>query len=297
MPYLIENAAILRENKITRESIMTEGDTIDTIRPDLTRYTFRKMNVEGFLMTPCFTVLDGTLLDNSPSQSTQIVKDYVMNGATTVITYVKPAYERELAGRLENAQKQLSDSPADYAIAVKIPLTSLTPTLIRDCKRRKLPAIFVEINHLSDFAKVPWGWVREAVFPGNFPLIPIFNGTETDVDRQLLVKWTKTMASEKIQTIPHEIKESIPLSPYEMNRLGIYPNRSSLLHKAELSYNLYRNDEEVKNVDEVSMFLYHRERLAVTVLRGCVIRPDEKAGVGMVTGENIKIKTHSYYSF
>ncbi|ALC90122.1 hypothetical protein AM500_10230 [Bacillus sp. FJAT-18017] len=295
MTYIIENAVILRGDKLSRESIMTDGTVIEAIRPDLSRYTFTKMNVDGFIMTPAFSILDGSILAND--NAVQSLHGYLMSGVTTVITYIQIQYERELHIKLEEAHRQLEESPADYAIAVKIPLSGLTPAIVRECKRRKVPAIFVEVPSGAFLDKAAWGWIREAMFPGNCPLIPIFNESENGSEKQLLSKWKKTMTSEKLPSVLHELRENIPLSPYELNKLGIYPQRSSLLHKSELSYNLYIDDFEAENVDEASMFLYHRNRLAITVRRGQIIRHGDHAGFSIMNGEHIRIKTHSYYSF
>ena len=59
----------------------------------------------------------------------------------------------------------LISSPIDFIIGVRIPVRLITPSFIRKCKREKVPAIFVELEDLDELEDIPWGWVRDALFP------------------------------------------------------------------------------------------------------------------------------------
>lgn len=64
----------------------------------------------------------------------------------------------------------------------------------------------------------------------------------------------------------------MPLSANILNKIGVFPEKTCLIHGAELSYNLYVNSGEIKNLDAKQLFLYHRDILEVTVHKGKVIR-------------------------
>lgn len=289
MPYIIENATILRDGERSRQSILTDGSKVTAIRHDLPAYSYMKMNVDAFLMTPVFTILDGNL------KKASIEEMYLKNGCTTILTYAKANYERQVSERLSEVEGDLSGIPADYAIGIRIPIGILSPTVLRECKRKKVPAVFVELTSAAALEQIPWGWIREALFPYNCPLIPIIPHREEGEKRSLLGKWKKVMENERIPSLEHEVEECVPIASRALNRMGIFPWRSSLKHNAELSYNLYWN-EGLSGLDEKSLFLHNGDKLAITVQRGKIIRIGNAVDFAEGNGEHIKVKTHSFFA-
>ncbi|WP_053366953.1 hypothetical protein [Bacillus sp. FJAT-27245] len=296
MPYIIENASILREAGRVRQSILTDGEKVSSVRGDLPAYSYMKMNVDAFLMTPTYSVLEGGLTDIPPAGAkAHIEEKYLKNGCTTILTYVKAEYEREVGEKLAGVAGNLSGIPADYAIGIKIPIGLLCPSVLRECKRRKLPAVFVEFTTPDLFGKIPWGWIREALFPYNCPLIPMVPLREEGQKKMLLAKWKKVMEAERIPSLDDELEECVPIGSQALNEMGLFPWRSSLMHNAELSYNLYW-DEGLDGADEKSLFLYHSDKLAMTVQRGKIIRFGNRTDFAEGNGEHIKVKTHSFFA-
>ena len=66
---------------------------------------------------------------------------------------------------------------------------------MRECKKRKIPAIFVRIENKDELFSVPWGWIKEAMFPYNSPLIPIFQ-VEKD-NSELKQTWQMVMSKKR----------------------------------------------------------------------------------------------------
>ncbi|RDU36352.1 hypothetical protein DRW41_12500 [Neobacillus piezotolerans] len=296
MPYIIENATILREGKRSSQSILVEGGKITAVRDELPAYSYMKMNVDAFLMTPAYTILDGNLPENSPEEIKATIEEkYLKNGCTTLLTYAKVDYERLIAQKLSEVEESLAGIPADYAIGIKIPIRILSPAVLRECKKRKLPGVFVEFTTAASLEQIPWGWVREALFPYNCPLIPSIPIQDEAQKRLLLAKWKKVMENERIPSLHYEVEESVPVASQALNRMGIFPWRSSLIHNAELSYNLYWN-EGMGETDERSFFLHHGDKLVLTVRRGKIIRIGSKADFAEGSGEHIKVKTHSFFA-
>ncbi|WP_409270470.1 hypothetical protein V1499_13760 [Neobacillus sp. SCS-31] len=296
MPYIIENATILREAGRLRQSILTDGRKVSSVRRDLPAYSYMKMNVEAFLMTPAYTVLDGGLSDIPTGEvQANIEERYLKNGCTTILTYAKADYERQVGEKLAVVSENLSGIPADYAIGIKIPIGLLCPSVLRECKRRKLPAVFVEFTSAGHLEQIPWSWIREALFPYNCPLIPVIPLREEGQKKMLLAKWKKIMVTERIPSLHDELEECVPIGSQALNQMGIFPWRSSLMHNAELSYNLYWN-HGMDGADEKSLFLYLGDKLAMTVQRGKIIRIGDRTDFSEGSGEYIKVKTHSFFA-
>ncbi|RHW41254.1 hypothetical protein D1B31_10000 [Neobacillus notoginsengisoli] len=296
MPYIIENAAMLKEGRLDFCSILTDGKEVTAIRADLANYSLIRMNVEPFIMTPTHTILDSTFRDKKSREVAGIIEDrYLKKGCTTVLTYVEVEYEKALHGRLQEIEEAFSQSSADYAIGIKVPVRSLTPSLLVGCKKMKLPAVFVDVDSLESMDSVPWGWIRGAIFPYNCPLIPVFSGVEDVLKKQSLGKWEKLMHHWKIPSVNHELIEGTPLSASVLNKIGIYPWRSSLQHRSELSYNLYKRVFSKNNDKE--LLICQTDEPVITVHKGKVIRSGKRIDFKKGSGEYIKVKTHAFYSF
>jgi hypothetical protein len=172
----------------------------------------------------------------------------------------------------------------------------ITQSFIRKCKKEKISAIFVEITDPNKLDEVPWGWIKDTLFPYNCPMIPVISSFLKKELKIVLSKWKHIMEKEKIPAIYDELQENEPLPVSVLNKIGIYPRKASLIHGTELSYNLYLKGRELMNVDEVSLFHYHIDRLVVTVHKGKVVRAGEKVFFKPGNGEYVKVLTPSYFS-
>lgn len=299
MTYIIENATILKEDKLVENSVIIKENQISSFQQNLRKLNFFRMDAEPYIMTPAFAVLDtGYLLtDSYPSLKTYFTDHFLKKGCTIIFTYVKVTHENELKIKLKNAKNLLLNSPIDYLIGIRIPIHALTPTLIRSCRKEHVPAIFIEFQKAEELAQVPWGWIREAMFPYNVPLIPCLPDVPKKIADNCLVKWQEIMLKEKIPSLLEEVPENLPLSRSILNKIGLLPRRAGLMHGGEISYNLYLKSREIKNVDTTDLFLYHKERLVVTVHKGNVIRAGSEVLYKPGFGEHVKVKTPSFFAF
>jgi hypothetical protein len=299
MAYIIENANILKNKRLTNCSFLIKDDHISGQQSEFNNYRFIKMDAKPYIMTPTYCLLNTKI----PLKSTflevkeYMIKNFLQKGCTTLLTYVNISFENELTEKMKDMKTSLMNSPIDFSIGVKVPLHHLTPTLIRKCKKEKIPAIFIEINDIKQLENMPWGWIKEALFPFNCPLIPVFTPTLKKEVKGLLSKWKGIMNKEKIPAVFEEIEENHPLSVNVLNKIGLYPHKGSLMHGTELSYNLYLKGREINNVDEVDLFHYHGDRLVVTVHRGKVVRSADKVLFKPGNGEYVKVRTPAYFSF
>jgi hypothetical protein len=256
------------------------------------------MCADSYIMTPSYVLVDTRIPLNASFLEFRkyMVENFLLKGCTTLLTCCSITYENDLTEKIKETKTALISSPIDFLISVKIPLRLLTPSFIRKCKKERIPAIFIDIEDLNELTNVPWGWIKEALFPYNCPLVPLIsNGLKKDV-RRALSKWKDIMEKEKIPAILEELKENQPLSFPVLNKIGLYPHKASLLHGTEISYNLYLKAKEIINVDEVELFHYHSDRLLVTVNKGKVIRAGEEVLFKPGLGEYVRVRTPSYFA-
>jgi hypothetical protein len=298
MGYIIENANILKETKLTKSSLLIEGDRIAAKNEHIHQNKLIKMNAESYIMTPSYVLLDTRIPLNASFQEFRkyMVENFLLKGCTTLLTYSSITYESELTEKIKETKTALISSPIDFLISVKVSLRLLTPSFIRKCKKERIPAIFIEVEDLDELTNIPWGWIREALFPYNCPLVPIIPKCIKKDARRALSKWKDIMENEKIPAILEEMQEDQPLSVPVLNKIGLYPQKASLLHGAEVSYNLYLKAREIINVDEVELFHYHSDRLLVTVNKGKVVRAGEEVLFKPGYGEYVRVRTPSYFA-
>jgi hypothetical protein len=298
MGYIIENANILKEARLTKSSLLIEGDHIAAKKEHIHHNKFIKMNAESYIMTPSYVLLDTRLPLKASFHEFRkyMVENFLLKGSTTLLTYSSITYESELTEKIKETKTALISSPIDFLISVKIPLSLLTPSFIRKCKKERIPAIFIDIEDLNELNNIPWGWIREALFPYNCPLVPLISNDLKKDERRALSKWKDIMKNEKIPAILEEMKENQPLSVQVLNKIGLFPQKASLLHGSEVSYNLFLKAREIINVDEVELFHYHSDRLVVTVNKGKVVRAGEEVLFKPGYGEYVRVRTPSYFA-
>ncbi|MHC0036122.1 hypothetical protein [Pseudoneobacillus sp. C159] len=299
MTYIIENANILKDSELVKTSLLIKEKKITYISKNFNRYSFMKMNAESYIMTPTFVLFDSlkVLLDSSFQQKKDyFLENFIKQGSTTLLTFASIRYENELMTKLREIKRELLNSPIDYLIGVKVPLNLLNPGFIRKCKKEKIPAIFIELEKDHHLSAIPWGWIREAMFPFNSPLIPFIVEADSKYHKKILQEWKTIMESEKIPHLPTMLTERIPLSLNVIGKLGIYPQKACILQGGEVSYNLFKINRELKHMNINSLYQEHRDKLIVTVHKGSVIR----AGDGGVIfrsgfGEHVKVTLPSFF--
>lgn len=298
MTYIIENANVLCEQNITTTSFLINHDRITSVLSSFKKLNHMRMDAKPFIMTPTYVVFDQQISEDKPFQEKKqyYLEQFIKKGCTTVLTTVDIKYESEFPLKMKRKQTNLNTSPIDYIIAARIPVRLLTPSFIRKCKKERIPAIFVEIEDVTELFSVPWGWIREALFPYNCPLIPIFAKREGKTKQQAIHTWLKIIGTEKIPSLTTEIPEHQPIPKQTLAKIGIYPLKSNLLQGGELSYNFYLMGEENRQIDELNMFHNQNHRLVITMHKGHFIRTGEKTKFRSGFGEQVTINKPSFYS-
>ncbi|MFS0635624.1 hypothetical protein AB1K84_06945 [Mesobacillus foraminis] len=294
MAYIIENAHVLKDGTRKVLSLLVEKDTITSVGPSFRMYKHIRMDAAGYIMTPTHVLLDSFLPLSQPFEvrKAHYLTNFIKKGCTTIITCVAVQREKELEPALKRIRTQLLDCPVDYVIGVRVPASKLTPGLIRRSKKERLPVIFVEVKSISELFSIPWGWIKEAIFPYNSPLVPVFINKE---DKSLPKVWAKLMAAEKIPSFRDELEENIPLGMEALKKIGVYPRKSNLHHGGEVSYNFYLQDRETVNMTERELFMSKDSFLEVTLHKGKVIRAGRQISYSPGYGEYLEIITPSFY--
>jgi hypothetical protein len=298
MMYIIENANLLKDKQLNTRSFLISENRITKIGSHFNHYRLIKMNAAPYIMTPSFVLFNANIphLGSFQELKTCLIQECILKGCTTLFTYVSVSYENELSAKINQLKTALLSNPIDFIIGVKVPIRMITSSFIRKCKKEKISAIFVDLQNPDELEKVPWGWIREAMFPFNSPLIPLISSEQKKEVKNVLSKWKGIMKRENIPALYDEIKENQPLTVTILNKIGLYPQKASLMCGMELSYNLYSKTKEIQNVDEVNLFHYHGDRLVVTVHKGKVLRAGDEVLFKPGNGEHVRVRTPSYFS-
>ncbi|MFT9600570.1 hypothetical protein [Mesobacillus sp.] len=298
MAYIIENVHLLKGQAFTDTSMLVEDQRIISTTSKFERYNYMRMDADNYIMTPTHVLFDTKL---PIKESYKVRKEYYLNnfilkGSTVVFTTAKIQFERQLEEKLKQVQSALLDSPIDFVLGVSIPPRLLNPGFIRKCKKMKVPAIFLEIDEMDTLNRMPWGWIKEALFPYNCPIIPIFPESKHKKGRQLqLNAWSDLMKKEKVPAVYEDLANPGPVSRSILKKTGIFPEKSNLHSGGELSYNLYTISPETKYRDEHGLF-FQSKHLAVTVDKGKVIRAGAEVYYRPGKGENVIIKTPGFFT-
>lgn len=298
MDYIIENANILKENQLSKNSILIKENKFSAYQAAFHQYKLIRMDAEPYIMTPTTVLLDtkipfkGTFTE----MKKYMIDQFILRGCTTLFTYVKVSYENELIEKINELKTSLLNSPIDFIIGVKIPIRILTPSFIRKCKKEKVPAIFLELHNNEELEHIPWGWIREAMFPYNCPLIPLISSSFKKETKHTLAKWKVTVQNERISALYENLEENQPLTVPVLNKIGLYPQKGSLMCGMEVSYNLYLKGREIRNADDEDLFHNYFNRLVVTVHNGKVVRAGKEVLFRPGNGKHVKIRTPSYFT-
>lgn len=297
MTYIIENANIISQQTIKTTSFLINQDRITSVQASFKRLNHMRMNVSSFIMTPTFVVYNQNISEAKSFQETKkyLIDQFIKKGCTTILTTAEMNYEFEFSAAMKRKKASFNTSPIDYIVAVKVPVSMLTPSFIRKCKKEKIPAIFLVIDRQDELLSVPWGWIRDSLFPYNCPIIPVFSVKSEKERNNSMDIWKKIVTNEKIPALVNGISEMVPICKQDLAKMGIYPLKANLLQGGEVSYNLYNTDLEGIPVEEFELYDYHNDKLVITVHRGNVIRAGEKVLFRSGFGEHVTIKKPSFY--
>ncbi|AYV66858.1 hypothetical protein C2I06_08215 [Niallia circulans] len=296
MRYIIENIHLLKRQRVKKTSILIEDNRVELMRDTFNSYQYMRMDGSPYMMAPTTVMLDNhvTRILSYTQQKQYIEENLIKKGCTTLLFYLEVNRERELPLQVKKMKTPLLNCAIDFVAGVKIPLKLLSPSFIRGCKREKIPVIFIEVEDVKALYRVPWGWIKEALFPYNAPLVPIFL-TKDQQEKKIAQKmWSSLMRDVKIPSIPHEIKEGIAIAYPDLVKMGIYPFKGNIYQGGEVTYNLFAMDDAIINIEENDLFHYHYDRIQMTIHKGKCIRAGDKVFYRPGFGELLEVKVPSF---
>lgn len=297
MAYIIENANVLQDAQFESTSLLIKEGRIAMLRSSMKRLSFIRFDAKSYVMSPTHILFK----PNIPQETSfQQMKEFYLNelinkGCTLFLTYAEVEKEYLLKAAIKNSRKALLNSPVDYVIGIKVPLRLITPSFIRACKREKIPVIFVELTDIGELEKIPWGWIREAMFPYNSPLIPIFKETSLKNQKGMIKRWKGVLEKEKIPFIEEGLIPDQPIPHPYLCKLGIYPVKLGIQQGGEVTYNLYQLADSKASMQS-ELYTNFSDRLVVTVHKGTVIRAGKEVLFRPGYGEHVMIKTPSFFT-
>lgn len=297
MAYIIENVNFLKESELQQLSILVKHEQFYSLRPSLKKFSFMRVDANPFIMTrPHILFCPDIPMDASfQMMKAFFLESFIYKGCTMFLTYAEVEKEYLVKTAIKNKKKSLLNSPIDYTIGVKLPLQSITPSMIRVLKKEKIPAIFIEIDENSPLENMPWGWIREAMFPYNSPLIPIFTEERARLKKATQERWATILKNEKIPHLADELIAHEPISHPHLCQIGIYPVKSGIHQGGEVSYNFYLKASDTDYVSEVELYHNHQDKLSVTVHKGTVIRADREVLFRPGYGEYVPIHRPMFF--
>ncbi|MEK3886034.1 hypothetical protein [Bacillus sp. FSL K6-3431] len=286
MHFAIQNAIMMDGCKVRTTSILVKNKEFNYIGDNISMFSAMKMDISSFILTPSF-VLYAT---NLPIDSFSAFKDHSINcilakGCGTIVTDFSISYDYEFEDKLREKRTSLLNSPVDYVLGVRIRAPKINTTLIKKCKIAKVPMIFLEINDPQELKTLPWGWLKEASFPYNPLLIPVFPGDMKASNQKKICKyWSKLLDLEKVNHLPKPLPHYKPLDELSLKKIGLYPKRGFLRSGSEISYNLFYKNSKVEHHEP----LYY-DKLAVAVQKEKFIFINNKAVFRPGFGDEIMI--------
>lgn len=293
MTFIIENVSLYKQNELITTSLLVNNGKILSVQPSFSKYLYMKMNTSNFLMTSTSVYYADGLPQGVKTEQVKeyLSSKYIENGCTTVFVSASINDVKNVDHHIREVRNFYDHSPVDYTIAVKIPIEQFTVPFVQKCKRKRIPAIFIEFKDKRELYKVPWGWIREALFPYNSPLIPVLEKEISDKEL-LLHSWNTILQREKIPHIQEPISEQTPLPIDILKQIGIYPLKGYLQTGGELSYNLYLNQDNKNTVDSV---IQGNITPTITVHKGKIVRAGTKVFPNVNQGEEFIINRPAFF--
>ena len=336
MPYIISNASVVRRNELVRESFLIRNERIHAVRPSFPKDQLMKVDASPYTMTPGHVgVFEAIPTAWSMQQlRTFWIENAVTKGMTTIVAKVEVEQEKEWRSALRYARLRYNNCPVDYTLAVQLPLSQLTPTVVRLCAKDSISILFLEIGEDNSVEKMPWSLLDNHTFGYKPVLVPVITADKRRKERQLLKEWADVLASTRFPYVHTPMPTEVPLSLDVLKQIGIYPYKGFLHQGGEVTYNLYDTQgshdvgQKVVRSQDVSdstlrhgrrnfsrasllgrrdlslasallenpnTIPYYESRLVVTVHKGNILRAGEELFLSPGRGEELRIRVPQFF--
>ncbi|MEH7388139.1 hypothetical protein V7147_22485, partial [Bacillus sp. JJ1521] len=99
MPYILEKANVLKNNRVITCSILIKNQRVDYMKENLTRHSYMKTNLSHYLLTPGHIMINYSFTNEKSFQSfkKEMTENYLLNGCTTLLVMTDVKNENEIA--------------------------------------------------------------------------------------------------------------------------------------------------------------------------------------------------------
>lgn len=288
-----------REDR-TGKAFIVRNEKITYVAETDQRLKHLKMNCSGFYIEPGKVTVDRTLLQ---LKNFTLYKQRMIQlqrvGCTTLLVLCPADYEKQLKTQLKKARHHMINSSIDYVLGVSFPMRKLTPSLIRTCKREKVPFILAELKEPNDLYDLSWQWIRESLFPYSIPIVPDWSKVSETMSKRKLLKlkqeWKEITDTYNIPSLPAIPEDQHAFSKAALKKIGIYPHKGTLRSGCDLDYNLYWNKAMTGEGGEDYDKLNSKEP-AVVVSRGKILKAGNKINFSPGSGREVIIDVPGFFT-
>ncbi|WP_102345784.1 hypothetical protein [Bacillus sp. Marseille-P3661] len=290
MRYIIEHANVVLDKGIIVRSFLVEDKKIGYYSTSLKQYKGMRMDASSYFMTSGQIINDLDLLTIANSfEYRNRIKKLIQKGCTTILTSFYMAYEEGFKQKLDYANHCMINSTLDYEIGLQLPVEKLTPTMIRLCKKHKIPFILVDISDHTNLYYVPWGWIREAMYLYNVPIYPLWKTENKKIYKEQKQLWEEICTINKIPTHLNFPTDLSPIPKTILKQIGLYPKKGELLIGNDLDYNLYSFPSIDSKVEEKDKLDYDKQEPIITVHKGRIMKVMDTVNYFPGYGEKLKV--------
>ncbi|WLD91817.1 hypothetical protein [Alkalihalobacillus sp. AL-G] len=288
MEYILENVWTTDEEP-KKKNVHVKNSIVSYVSERPLKMKCMTVNTSGLHVIPGFVMRDFSLEGMDTESLLKRCKQLISTGCTTVVTTFSIRFAKELEGRYNRLVEHLSVLPIDYVIGLSLPMTRITPSLIRTCQKKKIPFIYGILEQEEDIDTVIWEWIRNVNFPYTIPIIAGWEQLALQEKRlmQLQDRWSRVSKSKSITTIKQLPLPEQPFTKYHLQELGIYPQKGSWVTGCDIDYVIYEQDTPLAAQSRVQ---YDESNQPVLVVRkGTALKVGDDIYINPGEGKQLQI--------
>ncbi|MFC0188549.1 hypothetical protein ACFFJY_09640 [Fictibacillus aquaticus] len=233
MKYIIEKLTAENESAL----YVIDGENVQSKRIGSLRVKAMKLALASFSVHTGKVFFCSSVPDvSSNSFYEKNIKLLMQEGMTTLVTTAETDFSYNVNSSIKRLKHALISSPADYSIGIQAPCSRLTPELVKECNRHRVPFIRFSATCREDLLRIPWEWIRDANYLFRLVFVPDFQKCLPDKARLKLLKEWEILANEK--NIPYcgEFQDEKELSATFLKKTGLYPVKGTFHSGSHADY-------------------------------------------------------------
>ncbi|MCF6137570.1 hypothetical protein [Pseudalkalibacillus berkeleyi] len=288
MEYILENVWTTDRNP-KQKHVYVKDNVIRYVSERPLKMKCFTVNSSGFDVIPGYVCRDFSIADMDETSIQNCCEDLVKNGCTSVVTIVPLTFPKEYDRKISDLRTKLATMPLDYVIGVQVPMSRISPSLIRTCQKAKIPFINAVVEQEEDLDTVIWEWIRNVNFPYTVPIIADWSQLPLHEKRlqQIQEKWVRLCKEKSIITIEEFPNDKERLTKHQLQCIGLYPKKGSWITGSDVDYLVF---ERIVSVDGEEIVKYDKNKNPVIVVQnGTVIKVRDDLRLMQGAGKEMKI--------